>query len=128
MVTLIVDGYNVVHAVPELERQLDRSLEAARDALVSLCRDYRARRGDVARVTVVFDGDQAYARGLHADRGGVTVLFTGIPGTGYGNEEGKIGGGPHRPASLIRAGTVGMPQVHGNGRVGYRNCYNEIYS
>lgn len=76
MVTVIVDGYNVVHAVPELERQLDRSLEAAREALVSLCREYRARRGDVARVTVVFDGDQAHARGLHADRGGVTVLFT----------------------------------------------------
>ena len=76
MVTIILDGYNVIHAVPELERQLDRSLEAAREALMSLCRTYRTRRGDVERLYVVFDGDHAYARGPQADRGGVTVLFT----------------------------------------------------
>ncbi|MDP3723495.1 MAG: NYN domain-containing protein [Candidatus Omnitrophota bacterium] len=76
MVTLVLDGYNVIHAVPELARQLDRSLEAAREALVSLCQAYQARRGDIQRVYVVFDGDQAYARGPQRDRGGVTVLFT----------------------------------------------------
>ena len=76
MVIVMLDGYNVIHAVPELARELDRSLEAAREALVSLCRDYRARHGDVARLYVVFDGNQAHARGLQADRGGVTVLFT----------------------------------------------------
>ena len=73
---LVVDGYNVIHAVPELARQLDRSLEAAREALVNLCRAYQARRGDVKRLYVVFDGNDADARGFAADRGGVTVLFT----------------------------------------------------
>jgi len=62
--------------VAELSRQLDRSLEAAREALVSLCQAYQARRGDIQRVYVVFDGDQAYARGPQTGRGGVTVLFT----------------------------------------------------
>ena len=76
MITVVLDGYNVIHAVPELARQLDRSLEAAREALVSLCRDYRARRGDVARLYVVFDGQQDDGPGPHADRSGVTVLFT----------------------------------------------------
>ena len=76
MVTVILDGYNVIHAVPELARQLDHSLEAAREALLSVCRAYRARRGDIERLCVVFDGDQAYARGPRADRGGVTALFT----------------------------------------------------
>ena len=96
MMTLVLDGYNVIHAVPELARELDRGLEAARTALVRLCRDYRARRGDIERLYVVFDGDEAYARGpqadragiilageevsatagLPTDRGGVTVLFT----------------------------------------------------
>jgi len=75
-VTLIVDGYNVIHAVPELERQLDRSLEAAREGLVGLCREYRARRGDAGRVWVVFDGSAEYPSGLHSDRGGVRVVFT----------------------------------------------------
>lgn len=76
MVTLVLDGYNVIHAVPELTRQLDRSLEAAREALVKLCQELRARRGDVARLVVVFDGDEQYARGSETERGGVTVLFT----------------------------------------------------
>ena len=76
MITLILDGYNVIHGVPELERKLDQSLEAAREALVSFCQAYRARRGDVQRLYVVFDGNDAYAGGPSADRGGVTVLFT----------------------------------------------------
>ena len=76
MVTLVLDGYNVIHAVPELARQLDRSLEAAREALLAVCRAYRARRGDIERLYVVFDGDQAYARGPQDERGGVIALFT----------------------------------------------------
>lgn len=76
MVTVIVDGYNVVHGVPALERQLDASLEAARAGLVSLCRDFRARRGDIRGVCVVFDGSEVEGPGLQADRGGVTVVFT----------------------------------------------------
>jgi len=77
MVTVVLDGYNVIHAVPELARHLDQSLESAREALVRFCQAYRAGRGDVARLVVVFDGDEAHARGPQADRGGVTVLFTG---------------------------------------------------
>lgn len=76
MITLVLDGYNVIHAVPELARQLDRSLEAARDALVSLCREYRAARGDIEELYVIFDGNEAYAGGLRGERGGVRVLFT----------------------------------------------------
>ena len=76
MVTVLLDGYNVIHAVPELARQMDRSLEAAREALVNLCREYRQRRGDVKRLYVVFDGDDVDARGPQEDHEGVTVLFT----------------------------------------------------
>ena len=79
MVTVILDGYNVIHAVPALAQELDRSLEAARAALMSLCAAYRARRGDVKQLYVVFDGNDAEARGPQEDRGGVTVLFTQRP-------------------------------------------------
>ena len=77
MVTVVLDGYNVIHAVPELARQLDRSLQAAREALVNLCQAYQARRGDVERVYVVFDGNQdEMLESQMMPRGGVTVLFT----------------------------------------------------
>ena len=76
MITIVLDGYNVIHGVPELERKLDQSLEAAREALLTFCQAYRARRGDVQQLYVVFDGNDAYAGGPIVDRGGVTVLFT----------------------------------------------------
>ena len=79
MITLILDGYNVTHAVPELARHLDRSLQAAREELVRLCQAYRARRGDIGKLYVVFDGRDADAPVAHARQGGVTVLFTRKP-------------------------------------------------
>ena len=73
---LILDGYNVIHAIPELARELDRSLEAARAALVSLCRAHKARQGDIERLYVVFDGRDEVGHGSQQEQGGVTVLFT----------------------------------------------------
>jgi len=80
MITLILDGYNVIYAVPELARQMDRSLQAAREALVRLCQAYRARRGDLGRVYVVFDGRDAVGYGVREQaHGTVTVVFTHKP-------------------------------------------------
>jgi predicted RNA-binding protein with PIN domain len=80
MITLILDGYNVIHAVPELARHLDRSLQSAREALVRLCEAYRARRGDIGRLYVVFDGRDAQAFGSSEQQdGGVTVCFAQKP-------------------------------------------------
>ena len=80
MLTVILDGYNVAHAVPELARQMDRSLQAAREALVRLCEAYRGRRGDIGRLYVVFDGRDTPDLGSpEQPRGRVTVLFTRRP-------------------------------------------------
>lgn len=80
MIALILDGYNVIHAVPELARQMDRSLEAAREALVRRCEAYRARRGDIGQIYVVFDGRDADAFGSSEQpRGRVTLCFTRAP-------------------------------------------------
>jgi hypothetical protein len=77
MSTLILDGYNVIHAVPELARHMDRSLQSAREALVRLCQEARGATGPCY---VVFDGRDAQASGASAQQHGrVTVLFTRKP-------------------------------------------------
>ncbi len=80
MITLVLDGYNVIHAVPEMARHLDRSLQSAREALVHFCQEYRKRRGDIGRLYVVFDGRGADEFGSHEQQhGNVTVCFTQKP-------------------------------------------------
>lgn len=76
MITLILDGYNVIHAVPELSKRADQNLEAGRKALIDFCAAHKAKRGDVAQIYIVFDGDDAYAGQPSADRQGVRVLFS----------------------------------------------------
>jgi uncharacterized protein len=72
---LIVDGYNIVHAWPELSPLIRSGRgEEARRKLIGLLAEYSAASGE--RVTVVFD-----AHGRARDRGagelidGVTVVF-----------------------------------------------------
>lgn len=76
MLTLILDGYNVIHAIPELTKRLDQSLESARQGLIDFCVAFKAKRGDVGQLYIVFDGDDAYAGQPSMDRGGVTVMFS----------------------------------------------------
>lgn len=75
MQTLIVDGYNVVHAWPELKRILQtRGLEDARDRLVHVLSEYAAHTG--VRVTVVFDSHERIDSAEPPQVvDGVTVLF-----------------------------------------------------
>jgi predicted RNA-binding protein with PIN domain len=73
---VIVDGYNVVHAWPQLKRLLgDASLEAARDKLVERLSVFGMVVG--ADVTVVFDAHHSAARtNSEALVDGVHVIFT----------------------------------------------------
>ena len=76
MERVIVDGYNVVHAWPQLKRLLgEASLEAARDKLIERLSVF----GMVvqADVTVVFDAHHSTARTSSEELvDGVHVLFT----------------------------------------------------
>ncbi|NQU74469.1 MAG: NYN domain-containing protein [Candidatus Omnitrophica bacterium] len=56
MRTLIIDGYNVIHKIPQIEDLLDESLEAARIGLIRLLSEFKDSRKDVEHIYVVFDG------------------------------------------------------------------------
>jgi predicted RNA-binding protein with PIN domain len=76
MERVIVDGYNVIHAWPQLKRLMDdASLEAARDKLIDRLSVFGMVVG--ADVTVVFDAHHSTARtNSEQDVEGVHVLFT----------------------------------------------------
>ena len=72
---LIVDGYNVIHAWPELKKLLGVSLEAARGRLLEKMSVY----GNISEtdVTVIFDAHQTAAHNNSEETvDGVRVIFT----------------------------------------------------
>jgi predicted RNA-binding protein with PIN domain len=76
MERVLVDGYNVIHAWPELKRLMTgASLEAARDRLVERLSVFGMVVG--ADVTVVFDAHHSTARTNSEEMvDGVRVIFT----------------------------------------------------
>ncbi|HEV7679798.1 MAG TPA: NYN domain-containing protein [Candidatus Dormibacteraeota bacterium] len=77
MRTLIVDGYNTVHAWPSLKAALEsRGLEEARRRLVAALAEYAAT--EQVRVTVVFDAPRHTGRAASLEViDGVEVRFSG---------------------------------------------------
>jgi len=73
---LILDGYNVIYAVPEFRRALDRSLEASRRVLLHHCRVFAVRRSFIKSIWVVFDGDERKAPGGASSSGNVREIYT----------------------------------------------------
>jgi predicted RNA-binding protein with PIN domain len=73
---VIVDGYNVIHAWPQLKRLMgDASLEAAREKLIERLSVFAMVDG--VDVTVVFDAHHSTARtSSQEDVEGVHVIFT----------------------------------------------------
>jgi predicted RNA-binding protein with PIN domain len=76
MERVIVDGYNVIHAWPQLKRLMgEATLEAARDKLIERLSVFGMVAG--ADVTVVFDAHHSAARSNSEELvEGVHVLFT----------------------------------------------------
>ena len=76
MERLIVDGYNVIFAWPELAALKDVKLEDARDLLVAILADYAAMTRQ--KVTVVFDSHRrSSAAGSEQQVSGVQVIYSG---------------------------------------------------
>lgn len=76
MKALIVDGYNAIHKIPEIDDLMDSSLKEAREAITDLAGDYKRRDGGIAEVHVVFDGKDEY-RGLYYNKPNQVFSKTG---------------------------------------------------
>jgi len=74
---VVVDGYNLVHQMPELARHIESDLEYVRDRLIALLANYQATRG--VKVTVVFDGRGVQAGPRRPAAGGVEVVYSRAP-------------------------------------------------
>ena len=53
---VLMDAYNFIHAIPELEGTLSLGLRASRDGLIRLCLSWNRERGDIELIYLVFDG------------------------------------------------------------------------
>ncbi len=71
----ILDGYNIIHKTPVFEALLSRSLEHARKGLLAACKSVLQSRGDVAKITVVFDG-KSDVFGGDTGGGNLEVLYS----------------------------------------------------
>lgn len=72
---LVVDGYNVIFAWPELDKLKEISLEQARNRLVDIMINYAALSGKC--VVVVFDAHQVKQAVEHSEMvNGVEVIYT----------------------------------------------------
>ncbi|WP_066366294.1 NYN domain-containing protein [Neobacillus fumarioli] len=71
---LLVDGYNMIGAWPELKALKDKDLAAARDRLVERMAEYQAVTG--FRVIVVFDAHYVQGTAKTYQNHGIEVIFT----------------------------------------------------
>jgi len=75
LVRILIDGYSLLHAWPELAAGAPRHSEAARDALVEVLTQYQDACG--TPVTVFFDGNRSrYTQPKSDAASGVEVLFS----------------------------------------------------
>jgi hypothetical protein len=73
-VVLLVDGYNMIGAWPELERLKERDFEEARDRLLDMLAEYQGYSG--TKVYVVFDAHQVPGPGRTYRQRRLTVIYT----------------------------------------------------
>jgi predicted RNA-binding protein with PIN domain len=72
---LLVDGYNVIHRVPELEASLSDGLQNARNRLAVRISAW-AREHPGVECVIVFDGDFQYSGGRDQRLAGIRCLFS----------------------------------------------------
>ncbi|MCB9800011.1 MAG: NYN domain-containing protein [Candidatus Omnitrophica bacterium] len=74
--TYLLDGYNVIYAIPELRHKLQLKAEFARKALLDECVRYQMSRGDIRHIYVIFDGQEEHETGPQHYAGSVSEIYT----------------------------------------------------
>jgi predicted RNA-binding protein with PIN domain len=97
---VLVDGYSVLHAWPQLRRRRGASFEQRRDALLRILEQYADGAG--CRVTVVFDGYAAKRKPeTAAAPAGIEVLFSDAGKTADDTIERLVGQTAERSRILV---------------------------
>ncbi|MGB9907431.1 MAG: NYN domain-containing protein [Candidatus Saccharicenans sp.] len=71
--SLLIDGYNLIHAIPSIARFVRTDLERARELLLMKLSAYATR--NKVKITVVFDG-RAQEAPTQNPQPGLTIIFT----------------------------------------------------
>lgn len=71
---LIVDGYNIIGAWPELQKLKEHNLEEARDRLINILADYQGFSG--VKVYIVFDAHQIPGLGGKYNQSKLNIYYT----------------------------------------------------
>lgn len=71
---LIVDGYNMIGAWPELRQVAEQSLEDARDILIEMLANYQGYSGK--KIIIVFDAYQVPGLGVTYDHHRLDIRYT----------------------------------------------------
>jgi len=74
--SLLIDGYNLIFASAELREQMEKKPETARRALMDLCRVYAARKKDIEKFWIVFDGQEDSLSLPPGETAGVCEIYT----------------------------------------------------
>ena len=97
---VLVDGYSVMHAWPQLRKIAGRSLERRREALVTVLQQYADQSG--RRVTVVFDGYAAKHKPELAQAGrSIEIVFSDSGKTADDTIERLVGGAGNQTDILV---------------------------
>jgi predicted RNA-binding protein with PIN domain len=58
MKQVLIDAYNAIHAIPQLQKHIELSLESARDTLIEYVVSWRRENKFIGNICLVFDGDK----------------------------------------------------------------------
>lgn len=80
MLHLIIDGYNLIRQIPQLEKRERESLAAGRDLLIDKLKKYRHLKSH--KITVVFDGAGGLSEfAASYKEGGIAICFSPVTQT-----------------------------------------------
>lgn len=77
MYSIVIDGYNVIYAIPDLRKKILKSGPAsAREGLIDICVRYRNARKDISCIYIIFDGKKQDEEVRKSNIEGVKIIFS----------------------------------------------------